>query len=44
VVLLISPEGYKLPYAKDKNQYYNCGNPLSEAEALHEVSKPLWDD
>ena len=44
VVVLTSPEGYKLPYGKDKNQYYNSGNPLSEAEALHEVNKPIWDD
>ena len=44
VVVLTSPEGYKLPYGKDKNQYYNYGNPLSEAEALHEVNKPIWDD
>ncbi|WP_311329460.1 DKNYY domain-containing protein, partial [Capnocytophaga gingivalis] len=44
VVLLTSPEGYKLPYGKDKNQYYNSGNPLSEDEALHEVNEPLWDD
>ncbi|WP_314278776.1 DKNYY domain-containing protein, partial [Capnocytophaga sputigena] len=44
VVVLTSPEGYKLPYGKDKNQYYNCGNPLSEEEALHEVNKPVWDD
>jgi len=44
VVLLTSPEGYKLPYGKDKNQYYEYGKPLSEAEALHEVNKPLWDD
>ena len=44
VVLLTSPEGYKLPYGKDKNQYYNSGNPLSEEEALHEVNKPIWDD
>ena len=44
VVLLTSPEGYKLPYGKDKNQYYEYGRPLSEAEALHEVNKPIWDD
>ena len=44
VVVLTSPEGYKLPYGKDKNQYYNYGNPLSEEEALHEVNKPIWDD
>ena len=44
MVLLTSPEGYKLPYGKDKNQYYEYGKPLSEAEALHEVNKPLWDD
>jgi len=41
VVVLTSPEGYKLPYGKDKNQYYNCGNPLSEEEALEEVNSPL---
>ena len=41
VVVLTSPEGYKLPYGKDKNQYYNYGNPLSEEEALEEVNSPL---
>jgi len=41
VVLLTSPEGYKLPYGKDKNQYYEYGKPLSEAEALYEVNRPL---
>ena len=41
VVLLTSPEGYKLPYGKDKNQYYEYGRPLSEAEALYEVNRPL---
>ncbi|MDO4880090.1 MAG: DKNYY domain-containing protein [Capnocytophaga sp.] len=44
VILLTSREGYQYPYGKDKNQYYYYGNPLTEAEALHEMNKPLREE
>lgn len=38
VVLLTSPEGWELPYGKDKNRYYRYGEAITEIEVREKVN------